>query len=45
VIIIGENMERRQSKIEVRTEEDALFELCEDGIYYIVGRQQPAREL
>jgi len=36
---MGENMERRQSKIEVRTEEDALFELCEDGIYCIVGRQ------
>ena len=44
VTIIGENIERRQSKIKVRTEEDAPFELCEDGIYRTVGRQQPARE-
>ena len=42
--IIGENIERRQSKIEVRIEEDAPFKLYKDGIYHIIGHQQPARE-
>jgi hypothetical protein len=41
---MGENIERRQSKIKIRTEEDAPFKLCEDSIYCTVGRQQPARE-